>query len=162
MKLITLFQSILHICFHLMTVHYSIWYDWLAFHQERLKTSLDLLDTGLHFIAKTVHTYTNMIHGCWNVIYTDLSFTLTQQHHSCSRNCHHMNVKEWRFSKTAAQASNSWSKSKVEGKIWQKRIKNSSNQKCKPWILGQSKIIVFVISKHCVLIQTSNSQHKLN
>lgn len=118
MKFITLFETILHICFRLMTVHYSIWYDWLAFHQERLKSSLDLLDTGLHFIARTMDscTNTNMIHGCWKVIYRDLSFTVTQQHHSCSRNCHHVNV-EWRFSKTASQASISWSKRKAEEKI---------------------------------------------
>lgn len=40
--------------------------------------------------------------------------------------------------------------------------KKSSNQKCKPWISGQSKITALVTSKQCVLIQTLNSQHKLS
>lgn len=90
-NLIILLQSILQTYFHLMTVHYSIQPDWSAFHQERLKTSLRLLDTDLSSIAKNVEscTNTNMIHGCWNLIYTNLSFTLTQQHHSCPRICHH-------------------------------------------------------------------------
>lgn len=81
-SLIILFQSTPHIYFHLMTVHYSIQHDWLACHQERLKTSLGLLDTNFSSIAKNVErcTNTNMIHGCWNLIYTELSFTLTQQH----------------------------------------------------------------------------------